>query len=91
LTATLVALYFGGIVVLQRIFIVLTSQKSTLAIVASTLFIAALFNPLRNRIQSLIDCRFYRRKYDVRRSWKPPRPSSGMRTTLSRSTTNWLG
>jgi hypothetical protein len=65
LTATLVALYFGGIVVLQSIFIVLTSQKSTLAVVAATLFIAALLNPLRNRIQSFIDRRFYRRKYDV--------------------------
>jgi hypothetical protein len=50
LTATLVALYFGGIVVLQRIFVLLTGQQSTLAVVASTLLIAALFNPLRRRI-----------------------------------------
>jgi hypothetical protein len=46
LTATLVALYFGGIVVLQRLFVALTGEKSTLAGVASTLLIAALFNPL---------------------------------------------
>jgi hypothetical protein len=65
LTATLVATYFGGIVVLQRVFVVLTGQKSTLAVVASTLLIAALFNPLRRRIQSFIDRRFYRRKYDA--------------------------
>jgi hypothetical protein len=60
LTATLVALYFGGIVVLQRVFVLLAGHKSTLAVVASTLVIAALFSPLRRRIQSLIDRRFYR-------------------------------
>jgi hypothetical protein len=68
LTATLVALYFGGIVVLQRVFVFLTGQKSTLAVVASTLLIAALFNPLRRRIQSFIDRSFYRRKYDARKT-----------------------
>ena len=68
LTATLVALYFGGIVVLQRIFVLLTGQQSTLAVVASTLAIAALFVPLRRRIQSFIDRRFYRRKYDARKT-----------------------
>ena len=68
LTVTLVALYFGGIVVLQRIFVLLTGQQSTLAVVASTLLIAALFTPLRRRIQSFIDWRFYRRKYDSRKT-----------------------
>src|SRR5919202_6704714 len=68
LTAMLVAFYFGGIVVLQRLFVVLTGERSTLAVVASTLAIAALFNPLRRRIQSFIDRRFYRRKYDARRT-----------------------
>jgi len=68
LTATLVALYFGAIVVLQRVFVALTGQKSTLAVVASTLLIAALFTPWRGRIQSFIDRRFYRRKYDVRKT-----------------------
>jgi hypothetical protein len=65
LTATLVALYFGGIVMLQRLFVALTGQQSTLAVVASTLAIAALFNPLRRRIQGIVDRRFYRRKYDA--------------------------
>jgi hypothetical protein len=68
LTATLVALYFGGIVVLQRVFVLLTGQQSTLAVVASTLAIAALFNPLRRRMQSFVDRRFYRRKYDARKT-----------------------
>jgi hypothetical protein len=65
LTAALIALYFVGIVVLQRLFVLLTGQQSTLAVVASTLLIAALFTPLRRRIQSFIDRRFYRRKYDA--------------------------
>src|SRR5215208_421554 len=68
LTATLVALYFGAIIALQRVFVVLTGEKSTLAVVASTLAIAALFNPLRRRIQSFIDRRFYRNKYDAART-----------------------
>jgi hypothetical protein len=68
LTAMLVALYFGGIVVSQRVFVLLTGEKSTLAVVASTLLIAALFTPLRRRIQSFIDMRFYRRKYDARKT-----------------------
>ena len=68
LTATLVALYVGGILLLQSVFVVLTGEKSTLAVVASTLLIAALFNPLRHRIQSFIDRRFYRSKYDARKT-----------------------
>jgi hypothetical protein len=66
LTATLVVLYFGAIVVLQRVFVLLTGERSTLAVVASTLIIAALFNPLRRRVQAFVDRRFYRRKYDAR-------------------------
>jgi hypothetical protein len=68
LTATLVGVYFGGIVVLQRVFVALTGEQSTLAVVASTLAIAAMFNPLRRRIQGFVDRRFYRRKYDARKT-----------------------
>jgi hypothetical protein len=64
LTATLVALYLGGVVLLQRLFVLLTGQRSTLAVVASTLLIAALFNPLRRSLQSFVDRRFYRKKYN---------------------------
>jgi hypothetical protein len=68
LSATLVVLYFGGIVVLLWVFVALTGEKSTLAVVASTLLIAALFNPLRRGIQGFIDRRFYRNKYDARKT-----------------------
>ncbi len=68
LTAMLVALYFGGIVALQRVFVALTGEKSTLAVVASTLVIAALFNPLRRRVQAFVDRRFYRQKYDAKQT-----------------------
>src|SRR5215218_5497714 len=68
LTAMLVVVYFGGIVVSQRVFVLLTGEKSTLAVVASTLLIAALFTPLRRNLQSFIDRRFYRRKYDARKT-----------------------
>jgi hypothetical protein len=65
LTATLVAVYVVTIVVLQGLIRALTGQESQIVIVASTLAVAALFNPLRHRIQGFIDRRFYRRKYDA--------------------------
>ena len=65
LTAILAGVYFSGIVLLQGVFVALTGERSTLAVVASTLAIAALFNPLRRRVQGFVDRRFYRRKYDA--------------------------
>jgi hypothetical protein len=68
LTASLVLLYVGGVVGLQYVFRLVAGGGSQLAVVASTLLIAALFNPLRRRIQAFIDRRFYRRKYDARKT-----------------------
>jgi hypothetical protein len=65
LTAALALVYFGSIVLFQGLLRALTGETSQLAVVASTLAIAALFVPLRRRVQAFIDRRFYRRKYDV--------------------------
>ncbi len=63
LTASLVLIYFGLIIILQSIFSAVGGQESEIFIVISTLVIAGLFNPLRLRIQNTIDRRFYRKKY----------------------------
>jgi hypothetical protein len=70
LTAMLAVVYVGGVTATQAVFHAITGQEQQpqLAVVVSTLVIAALFNPLRRRIQSFIDRRFYRRKYDARRT-----------------------
>jgi hypothetical protein len=65
LTAALVLVYAGSVVGLQFVFRVVTGQETQLAVVASTLVIAVLFNPLRHRIQAFIDRLFYRKKYDA--------------------------
>jgi hypothetical protein len=63
-----VAHYFGSIIWLQIAFVELTGQRSTLAVVASTLVIAALFRPWHRWVQAFVDRRFYRRKYDARKT-----------------------
>jgi hypothetical protein len=65
LTAVLALVYVGSVVVLQGVLRILTGQESQLAVVVSTLAIAGLFIPLRRGMQSFVDRRFYRRKYDA--------------------------
>jgi hypothetical protein len=68
LTAVLVIVYFFSVLILQSVIMAVGGQSSTLVTVLSTLLIAALFNPLRRRIQQTIDRRFYRQKYNAEKA-----------------------
>jgi hypothetical protein len=68
LTLSLAAVYFGGVVGLQSLFRAVTGQTSDVVVAIVTLAVAAVFNPWRRRLQSFIDRRFYRRKYDASRT-----------------------
>lgn len=64
-TALLASVYLGAVILLQSMLLQFSGQTSTIAIVVSTLAIAALFNPLRQRVQEILDQRFFRSKYDA--------------------------
>jgi hypothetical protein len=93
LTVMLALIYFGGVATTQAIFGALTGQEEQpqLAVVVSTLVIAALFMPLRRRIQAFIDRRFYRRKYDARKTLEAFSARLRDETDLDRLGENLMG
>jgi hypothetical protein len=68
LTAALALVYFGSVAILQSLVVAVSGRPSAVTTVISTLGIAALFAPLRQRVQGFMDHRFYRRKYDAART-----------------------
>ena len=91
LTATLVLIYVGSVVVLQTLLRAVIGSDSQLAVVASTLGIASLFNPLRHRIQDFVDRRFYRIKYDAAKTLEAFSAKLRDKTDLDRLTAELLG
>jgi hypothetical protein len=91
LTLMLALVYFGGVTATQALFQTFTGHEELpqLVVVASTLVIAALFNPLRHRVQSFIDRRFYRRKYDARKTLEAFSAKLRDETHLEPSITTW--
>jgi hypothetical protein len=88
LTALLGLVYFGLVTLLQTLFVGASGQQSTLALVVSTLAIAAMFNPLRRRIQQTIDRRFFRQKYDTGQALEEFSSASRREVELTKLTDN---
>ncbi len=80
-TAVLALVYVGSVASLQALLRILSGQEATLAVVASTLAVAALFNPLRRRVQAFVDRRFYRRTYDATKTLAAFTPAYARRQT----------
>lgn len=80
-TASLVVIYLTSVTIFQNIFMRLSGEESQAAVIISTLMIAALFNPLCRRLQSAIDRRFYRNKYDAEQALEKFR--SGLRAEVN--------
>lgn len=89
--ALLAAIYFGSVILLQAIFAAVSGQRSEVITVLSTLAIAALFVPLRNRIQNIIDKRFYRQKYDAQKVLQQFAESVRDETDLEKLTGDLVG
>jgi hypothetical protein len=83
--------YFGGVAVLQQISISVTGNQSPLAVVLSTLLIAALFNPLHRGVQAFIDRRFYRQKYDSIRALQEFSSAARREVEVERLTSELVG
>jgi hypothetical protein len=85
LTGLLVLAYFGSVLALEGVFRALTGQgQNSLVVVLSTLAIAALFGPVRGRVQAAIDKRFFRKKYDAARTLAGYAASARDETDLER-------
>lgn len=91
LTGLLALVYFGTILVLQNLIVGITGQGSQIVIVISTLAIAALFNPLRTRVQEFIDRRFYRKKYNAEQALSRFAATARDEVDVDKLTTSLLG
>jgi hypothetical protein len=92
LAILLALVYFGLIVLLQSVFEAVNGQQSAISIVISTLIIATLFAPLRQRVQDFIDRRFFRKKYDAHnKCWLNSRKRRGMKCRWRHFQPNWRG
>ena len=90
LTGLLSLVYFGGVAVLQTGLDIIGGKSSPVVIVLTTLLVAAIFNPLRRRIQAFIDRRFYRQKYDAEKALAEFAETARSETDLEQISTHLL-